>query len=424
MDGISTSTLIVTLTAMILSGFFSGMEIAFVSASHVRASVDAQKGGLINRIVNKFYDNSAMVISTLLLGNNIVLVIYSMGMANILSAPVQLLTQNEALIVIIQTIIATLIILVTGEYIPKTVFRINPNGSLRAFALPLLLSYYVLYPISWLSSKISKWLMRLAGVKQNTAQHKGIEIDELEAYLDNNIDRIEDNNKEVEHEVKIFRNALDFSDTHLRDCMIPRNEITAVDIENTNREQLCARFISTGLSKIVVYQNDIDNIIGYIHVCELFTPDVNWKERTKPVLYAPETMLANKMMQQLLSEKKSMAVVIDEFGGTAGLVTLEDLVEEIFGDIEDEHDRKSEIATIVSEGVYDFSGRAEIDTINEQYHLDIPEDNDKYQTLGGLLLHHLETMPLVGDTLTLDKLKFTVTKASATRIEQVRVEQL
>ena len=312
---------------MLFSAFFSGMEIAFISSNKVRVGIDTQKGGITSRIIDTFYSHSDMFISTMLVGNNIMLVVYGMGMAKLCEPWLSmLLGGNEALVLIAQTLVSTGIILVTGEFFPKTIFRVNPNDSLRTFATPLYLIYLLLYPISLLTSALSSLLMRIFGVKLTHTRVKAITMGELDAYLQENIDTTEEENKEVEREVKIFQNAIDFSNTHLRDCMVPRNEMVAVNIDTTDREQLSRRFTQSGLSKIVVYRDDIDNVLGYIHVSELFTPQNNWKECIKPVIFAPETMLANKMMQSLLKEKRSMAVVIDEFGGTAGIVTLEDLV--------------------------------------------------------------------------------------------------
>ena len=275
--------------------------------------------------------------------------------------------------------------------------------------------------MSWFASLVSSTCMRLVGVKAEAKQSKGLTIGELDAYLQESIDRNEDENNQIENEVKIFQNALDFSSTHLRDCMVPRNEIVAVPIDKATNERLVRLFCETGLSKIIVYRDDIDDVVGYIHVSELFHKDTDWKQHIKSVLFAPETMLANKMMRSLMNEKKSVAVVVDEFGGTAGMVTLEDLVEEIFGDIEDEHDRKRIMARKVADGVYDFAGRAEIDYINDQYHLDIPED-EEYQTLAGYILYNLEEIPETGQTFTIDGMLFTIVKKSANKLETIRVD--
>ena len=397
------------------------MEIAFVSSNKVRAEIEMSRGGIVNRILNIYYRNREMFISTLLIGNNIANIVYSMAMARLLTIPLQQWVHNEALLLLIQTLIATFVILIFGEFVPKTVFRVNPNASLRTASLPLFMIYCVLYPISRFTEWLSAWLMKLLGIKIDATRMRLLTVDELDAYLQENIDKREDENKTVEREVKIFENALDFSDTRLRDCMVPRNEIVAVDVEDTTRDDLVKLFTRSGLSKIVVYKENIDDVIGFIQVSELFVPDVDWKKRIKPVLFAPETLLARKMMQQLMDEKRSMSIVLDEFGGTSGMVTLEDLVEEIFGEIEDEHDRNRLTARQIKEGSYEFSGRMEIEEINERFHLDIPESDD-YQTLAGYLLAENEAIPNVGEVFHLPPYRFTVERKSAARIELIRVD--
>ena len=397
------------------------MEIAFVSSNKVRAEIEMARGGIINRILNIFYRNREMFISTLLIGNNIANIVYSMAMASLLTKPLQLWFPNEALLLLVQTLIATIIILIFGEFVPKTVFRINPNASLRTSSVPLYMVYCVLYPISRFTEWLSAILMKIFGIKMDSTHVRLLTVDELDAYLQENIDKREDENKTVEREVKIFENALDFSDTRLRDCMVPRNEIVAVDVEDTTRDDLVKLFTRSGLSKIVVYKENIDDVIGFIQVSELFVTDVDWKKRLKPVLFAPETLLARKMMQQLMDEKRSMAIVIDEFGGTSGMVTLEDLVEEIFGEIEDEHDRNRLTARQLNDTSYEFSGRMEIEEINERFHLDIPESDD-YQTLAGYLLAEEEAIPNVGDVIDLPPYRFTIEHKTAARIELVRVD--
>lgn len=412
---------IMTIISMIFSAFFSGMEIAFVSSNSVRIKIDVEKEGFINRIISLFYRHKEMFITTMLVGNNIMLVIYGMGMAGLLDPYLKdIFDGNEAIVLIAQTIISTGIILITGEFFPKTIFRINPNSSLRTFSLPLYIIYIVLYPITWFSTKLSGLLMRIFKIKIDEQRFGAITVGELDAYLQENIETHEEENKEVEREVKIFQNALDFSDTHLRDCMVPRNEMVAVNIDTTDRDTLCELFTKSGFSKIIVYHDDIDNVLGYLHVSELFSTENNWKKCIKPVLFAPETMLANKMMQNLLKQKRSVAIVVDEFGGTAGLVTLEDLVEEIFGEIEDEHDHTRLVAHEIEDGVYEFSGRMEIEEINEHYPIEIPE-NDDYQTLAGYLLYHLEAIPKVNETFTINKYTFTVTKMEGARIDLIRI---
>ena len=281
------------------------MEIAFVSSNKVRAEIEMARGGIINRILNIYYSNREMLISTLLIGNNIANIVYSMAMAKLLTIPLQAYISNPALLLLTQTVIATLIILIFGEFVPKTIFRINPNASLRTASIPLYMIYCVLYPISRFTEWLSALLMKLFGIKINSTRVRLLTVDELDAYLQENIDKREDENKTVEREVKIFENALDFSDTRLRDCMVPRNEIVAVDVEDTTRDDLVKLFTQSGLSKIVVYKESIDDVIGFIQVSELFVTTVDWKTRLKPVLFAPETLLARKMMQQLMDEKRS-----------------------------------------------------------------------------------------------------------------------
>ena len=415
------NALLVVIITMLFSAFFSGMEIAFVASNKVRAEIDIARGGLINRIQNTFYTHREMFISTLLIGNNIVNVVYSMAMTMLLGDYIsQLVGGNEGVQLLVLTLVSTLIVLIACEFIPKTVFRINPNESLRMFSLPLYTCYLLLYPISRFTQLLSAGLMRLFGVKINKAQMGIISVDELDAYLQENIDQREEDNQEVEQEVKFFENALDFSDTRLRDCMVPRNEIVAVDVNDTTRNELVEIFSRSGLSKIVVYKEDIDNVIGFIQVSELFVTDIDWKTRIKPVLFAPETLLARKMMQNLLDKKRSMAIVLDEFGGTSGMLTLEDLVEEIFGDFDDEHDRNQLIAKQLNDNTYELSGRMEIEEINERFHLGIPESDD-YQTIAGYVLFNHEEIPSEGDVIEIDNFSITVVKKTAARLELLHV---
>ncbi len=412
--------LILTITALVFAGFFSGMEIAFVSSNKVKAEIDIKKGGLVSHILNIFYAHRETFISTMLVGQNIVHVVYGIGIAWLLKNPLESwLGGNEAMVLLVQTIISTAIVLLMGEFFPKTAFRINPNRSLRIFAVPLLFLYLILYPISQFTTWLSGALMKLFGIKNEKKEIRLISVGELDDYLQENIDKSEDENREVEREVKLFENALDFSDTRLRDCMIPRNEIVGVDIAETSREQLSELFTRSGLSKLVVYHDDIDNVLGFIQVSEMFKPaDVNWKDQIKPVIIAPETMLAKKMMQNLLKEKKSMAIVVDEFGGTAGMITLEDLVEEIFGDIEDEHDRRKLVARKTGENTYEFSGRMEIERINELFDIDLPESDD-YQTIAGYIVNRLEMIPNQGEEHTIDNFTIRIAKKNSARLELI-----
>ena len=410
---------VIAVIAVLLSGLFSGSENAFVQSSKVRREIDAAKGGLVNRILQSFSHHEDMFISSLLVGNNVVLVIYGIAFSAIVNPVLEgwFGHDSEALVLVGNTILSTGLILFAGEFLPKTTFRINPNFMMRILALPLYVIYLVCYPVSLLVSAISKGLMRIFGIKGESASSQLLTIDELDDYIQQSIEE-NTGRQEVENEVRIFRKAIDFKDTQISECMTPRNEIVSVPIEGTDREELIGKFIATGLSKIVVYKDDIDDVLGYIHVSELFDTSADWRKRLKPVIFTPETMLANKMMRRLMSEKKSMAVVIDEFGGTAGLVTLEDLVEEIFGEIEDEHDRKRIVARTIGVNSYMFSGRVEISAINEEFGLGIKESDD-YHTLAGYILYNLEALPSQGTTFDIGSLRFTVKKMSTTRVELV-----
>lgn len=416
---LTTVWLIIALVSLTFSALFSGVEIAYISSNRVKVEIDVKRGGFIGRIINLYYKYQDLFISTILVGNNIMLVIYGMGAAELLDPWLKGIYDNEVFILLMQTLISTAIILITGEFFPKTIFRINPNSSLRYFALPIFFFWVILYPISIFTAWLSKTLMRMCGIKNENHSMGMLTVGELNQYIQTSIDE-QAAKDEVENEVKIFHNAIDFSSTHLRDCMTPRNEVVAINIDTTTRDELSALFTSSGRSKIVVYRDDIDNVLGYIHVSELFDPKSNWKEAIKPVIFAPETLLANKMMRRLLAEKRSMAVVVDEFGGTAGLVSLEDLVEEIFGDIQDEHDNRRLTAREVQPGVYEISGRCEIADLNETFNLDLPE-SDEYQTLAGFILNNLGEIPSQGDTFDIKGMTFSIIKKSATRLELIRI---
>ena len=414
--------IIISLVSLVLSALFSGVEMAYVTSDRVRVELDVTRGGFLSRIINRFYADSELFISTILVGNNVMLVIYGMGASALLEPLIAQFCPNEFLILLLQTLISTAVILLVGEFLPKTVFGINPNSSLKIFALPIFLFYIVLYPVSMFTTWISRGLMRLLGVKDEAKQLRLISIGDLNDYLEESIDDLEEQKQTVENEVKIFRNALDFASAHVRDCMIPRNEIVAVDINDTSRDELAELFTRTGRSKIIVYRDDIDTVVGYIHVSELFDPEADWKEHIKPVLYTPENLLANVMMRRLLQQKRSIAIVIDEFGGTAGMLTLEDLMEEICGDIEDEHDKSQLIEREVEPGIYEFSGRCEINEINERFDLDIPED-DSYQTIAGYVLFTTGTIPDEGATVMVGDYRFDILRKSANRIELLRLSK-
>lgn len=407
---------------MAFSAFFSGMEIAFISVDKLRFEMD-RKPGLTSWVLTYFFHHSNNFISTMLVGNNIALVIYGILMAQIIE--VQILggfITNHFLLVLVQTILSTLIILVTGEFLPKTLFKINPNLMLRIFALPLCICYIVLFPVSKLASGLSCLFLRILGVKLNKeASDKAFGKVDLDYFVQSGIENAE-NEEELDAEVKIFQNALDFSNIKIRDCIVPRTEIVAVD-ESSSLDDLKNLFVESGISKIIVYNGDIDNIVGYIHSSEMFRNPDNWRNNVKEVPIVPETMAAHKLMKLFMQQKKSIAVVVDEFGGTTGIVTLEDLVEEIFGDIEDEHDNTSYICKQVDEHEFVLSGRLEISKVNETFDLDLPESDD-YLTVGGLILNHYQSFPKLHEIITIEHYQFKIIKVTATKIELVRLKVL
>jgi CBS domain containing-hemolysin-like protein len=355
-------------------------------------------------------------------GNNVVLVIYGISFSVIVNPLFEeWFHHSEALTLISNTVFSTAVILLLGEFLPKTTFRINPNFMMRLLALPLYLIYLILYPVSWFVSVISRGLMKLCGLDTGEAASARLTMDELDDYIQQSMEDRE-NGEAVENEVKIFRKAIDFKDTQISECMIPRNEIVAVPLAGTTREKLIKVFTATGLSKVVVYREDIDDVAGYIHISEMFNSTADWRRKLKPVIFTPETMLANKMMRRMMSEKRTLAMVVDEFGGTSGLVTLEDIVEEIFGEIEDEHDVKRLVARELPDGAYEFSGRMEISAINEDFGLDIRE-SEEYHTLSGYILESLQALPRQGDSFVIGDLAFRIEKMTTTRIELVRIEK-
>ena len=413
-------TYIYLLITMAFSAFFSGMEIAFVSVDKLRFEME-RKDGVTSRILSYFFRNSNNFISTMLVGNNIALVIYGILMAQIIK--VHLLgdlISNDFVEVLLQTVISTLIILVTGEFLPKTLFKINPNLVLKVCAFPLFICYVILYPISQLSSGLSYLFLRMFGMKINKeASDKAFGKVDLDYFVQSSIDNAEDE-EELDTEVKIFQNALDFSSIKIRDCIVPRTEVVAVDL-TTSLEELKSLFVESGISKIIVYDGNIDNVVGYIHSSEMFRNPADWRNNVKEVPIVPETMAAHKLMKLFMQQKKTIAVVVDEFGGTSGIVSLEDLVEEIFGDIEDEHDNTSYVCKQIGESEYVLSGRLEIEKVNETFNLDLPEEDD-YMTGGGLILNRYQSFPKLHEVVTIEKFQFKIIKVTATKIELVRLK--
>lgn len=414
------TTAITIIITLILSGFFSGIEIAFISSNKLRFELDKKKNTISGMILNVFYNHSGHFISTLLVGNNISLVVFSILMAQILEPAIGLFIQNEVVVVFIQSLLSTVLILFTGEFLPKTIFRINPNRSLRIFAIPLYLIYILLYPISKFTTLCSTLIFKIVGLRvhQNREKKAFSKVD-LDFFIQQSIDDSLDNSM-MDTEVKIFQNALDFTNVRLRDCIVPRTEVVAIEWDESV-EVLMNLFIETGFSKIIVFKENLDNVVGYIHSSEMFSQPSDWHTKINQMSTVPETMAAHKLMKLLMQQKKSIAIVVDEFGGTAGIVTLEDLVEEIIGEIEDEHDNNTYVMQKLNENEYILSGRLEIDTLNEKFDLGLPE-NDAYATVAGYILQHHRTFPQLHETIEIESFSFKILKISSTRIDLVKLK--
>ena len=414
------NSIIFILLAIGFSAFFSGMEIAFVSANKLRIELDRKQGGFASRIVRIFTNNRSQYISTMLVGNNIALVVYGMLMAGVLDPLIKTYTQSEMVVLLAQTIISTLIILITAEFLPKTLFRINPNEILNLFSVPVLLIYYLLYPISVFTIWISSFFLKLVfGVNIKDEGEKTVfgKLD-LDHIIDASQPDIE-TKEDIEHDIKLFQNALDFSKIKLRECVVPRTELIALEL-NSTIDKLKQKFIETGLSKILIYKETIDNIIGYVQSPDLFHNPKDINSMIKSLIIVPETMPANKLLNTFMKKQKSIALIVDEFGGTAGIVTIEDIMEEIFGEIEDEHDSVELQETKINDKEFVFSGRLEIDYLNEKYNLEIPE-SDEYETIAGFILFHHERIPNEHDKITIKPFRFEVLKVDNPRIELIKV---
>ena len=405
---------------MVLSAFFSGMEIAFVASNRLLMKVGKGQSGLSQHCLKVFYANPNSFVSTMLVGNNIVLVVYGILFARIFDGLWQLAgISNDATLVMLDSICSTLVILFTGEFLPKTLFKSNPNRLMSLLAPVAYLFYIVLWPISRFSTLLSRLFLRLLGVKMEEGNNDGtftkVDLDDLvQSSIDNTPQA-----GEVDDEMKIFQNALDFPDLKVRDCMVPRTEINAVPYDCT-ADELQQKFVESGNSKILIYKEDIDHIVGYIHTLELFRAREKWHDHIRQMPFVPETMAAQKLMQIFLGQKKSIGVVVDEFGGTSGIVSLEDIVEEIFGDIEDEHDNTNYIAKQTADGDYILSGRLEIDKANELFNLGLP-DSGEYKTISGLILHAYQSFPKLNEVVKVGKYHFKIVKKTMTKIEVVRL---
>lgn len=411
--------LFIILLTLITCAFFSGLEIAFLTANKLKIELDRKQGVLSAKIFSKFLKQPSHFISTTLLGNCISIVIYGIYSEEYLEPFIEQLTHSGPIIFITKMTISTVFILLTAEYIPKSLFSINPNFTLHIFAIPFIIIYYLLYPLVFITMNISEFIINRFAGNTHTAQQLSFGKVDLENYLNTVNNTADANNNNVDHEVKIFQNALVFAQLKARDCMIPRTEIAAIEI-NAPIETLQNKFADTGFSKVIVYRDTIDNIIGYVHSLELFSKPTQLKALILPVVVVPESKAAQEILTLMLQQRRSVAVVVDEFGGTAGLITTEDIIEKIVGDVEDEHDDDMPIERMVNENEYVFSSRLDIDYINEKYQLRLP-DNIKYETLAGLIIHHSQNIPLKNDVIHVGKFVFTILSVSQKRIELVKM---
>ena len=407
-------SIVIILTTLVLSAFFSGFEIAYVSSNKVHIEILKKQEGLIANILTRLTHRPSKLLATMLVGNNVALVVYGFEMGKVMTLLLPPFFQN----VLWHTIISTLIILITAEFMPKVFFQIYANQLLKLFAIPAYFFYLLFYPFSsfiiWISDFVLRVFFKTKGDYVPLSFTKVELVDYISEQMGNAPKK-----EEVDAEVQMFQNALEFSGVKAREIMIPRTEIVAVDLNETI-ENLIATFVSSGFSKILIYNENIDDIVGYVHSFDMFKKPKTIKEVLIPIVTIPETIQINEVLNLLMRKRKGMAVVLDEYGGTSGIVTLEDIVEELFGEIEDEHDKDKFIEEKISDDEYLFSARLEVDYINETYHLNLPE-SEEYETLSGLILLHTEEIPTQGETISLPPFVFSIEACSQTRIETVRI---
>ncbi|HAH24774.1 MAG TPA: hemolysin [Prolixibacteraceae bacterium] len=415
---------LVIIATILFSAFFSGMEIAFITANKLRLELDKKQNFIYSKLITLFTLHPAQFIATMLIGNNVSLVIYGIAFAKLLQ-PFFNQYLPESLVLLVQTFISTILILATAEYLPKMFFRINPNGLLKVFTVPIAFFYFLFYPITRITMGISKIVLKVLLNEDIRDVNEKVVFSRID--LDHFVNESESANnsqhrEEIDNEVKLFRNALDFSKVKLREIMVPRTEMAVLDIDSTV-EELRQKFIETGYSRILFYEENIDNIIGYLHHSVIFTNPDSIKSNLSQVLIVPETMPASKLLSKLIQRRLSIAIVVDEFGGTSGMVTSEDILEEIFGEIEDEHDTVYLIEKQVSANEFILSGRVELDELNEKFNLDFPED-ENYETLAGYILFHYESIPKINTVIAIGSYRFKILKATNTKIELVHLNIL
>lgn len=412
--------IIIILITLLFSAFFSGMEIAFISANKLRIELDKKQGRFASKIISIFLNHPSKYLTTMLVGNNIALVIYGLIMAQVLYAPISGVFNNEVAILTGTTIISTLLILVVAEFIPKMVFRNVANNALNILSLPIFLIYILLYPVTLFINGLIYLVFK--GIKGDTSERKDTNVfNKVDlAYFIDQSTLPEESHETNADDIKLFQNALDFSSVKVRECMVPRTEIVALEV-NTEVDEFRKEIINTGYSKILIFEETIDNIIGYVTTKSLFDPIQNIQSAIKEVSFVPEAMSANRLLRKLIHDKKSLSVVVDEFGGVSGMLTIEDIIEEIFGEIEDEHDTSELIEKKISDREFIFSGRLEIDYTNETYNLKIPE-SEEYETLAGFVIHHHESIPKLNEHIRIEHFEIKTLKVSSTKVELIHLK--
>ncbi|MBB3186413.1 hemolysin family protein [Microbacter margulisiae] len=407
------------LIAFLFAAFFSGMEIALISASQLRFELEKRPYRFSSILLSFLFHHQEQFIVTTLVGNTIAIVIFTSKLAEI-TTPFFTFTHSDIFITLIQTLVASTFLLIFGEYLPKVISRSNPNLFLRSFSILFGLFYVILYPLVWIIIQLYKLIFGLLHISIHHKPISSFSRVDFDYLVQENINQQIEKEEIIDPEEEILQNALDFSSVKLRDCMVPRTELIAIDQQTATTEQLKQLFIDTGHSKIILYQNDIDNIVGYIHSSEMLRHPEIWKNYVNSVPIVPETMPAHHLMKLLNQMHKSLAVVVDEFGGTAGIVTLEDILEEIFGEIEDEHDKNALVMKQIDDTSYILSARLEIETVNHQLHLNLPE-SEIYMTLAGLILHYLQHLPKVNEVIQIESFEFRILKMGQNRIELVKL---
>ena len=411
--------LIIIIISILLSAFFSGMEIAFVSANKMHIELEKKRAGFIPKILTIITQKSSKFITTMLVGNNISLVIYSYYMGSLLIRLFPLEGYNDFSILLIQTVISTIIILITAEFLPKAIFRIYANEVLKIFAIPAYIFYYLFHFFSEFITLISDFFLRVFFKTNSDEQQTEFSKEELGNYINEQLE-IGNDDEEVDSEIQIFQNALIFQNVKAREVMVPRTEIISVEIHETvtNLKKL---FIETGLSKVLVYKTSLDDVLGYVNAFELFKKPKTIKSILLPLEIVPESMMINDILNTLMKKRKSVAVVVDEYGGTSGMITVEDIVEELFGEIEDEHDSQEFLEEKLKEDHFNFSARLEVDYLNEEYDLNIPK-SEAYETLGGFIIEHTENIPEEKEVLEIDNFEITILKISGAKIDEVSLK--